>query len=112
MCESVLAAVEQRAQGRPVDAVTVRVSAMLRVVPEAFEQAFAMVSVGSVADGAAPEVIVVPVEGTCDDCGTTFESDDAMPVCPACSSLRVSREGGDDLVLESIRYRPTTPSQT
>lgn len=112
MCESVLAAVERRAQGRPVDGLTVRVGAMLRVVPEAFEQAFSMVSTGSVAAGATPEVIVVPIQGTCDDCGATFESDDPMLVCPACASLRVSRDGGDDLVLESIRYRPTTPSQT
>ena len=112
MCESVLAAVERRAQGRSVDALTVRVGALLRVVPEAFAQAFAMVSAGTVADGATPELIVVPVQGMCDECSTSFESDDPMLVCPSCNSLRVSREGGDDLVLESIRYRPAAAAQT
>jgi Zn finger protein HypA/HybF involved in hydrogenase expression len=39
------------------------------------------------------------------ECETTFESHDPTPACPACGSVRVAREGGDDLVLESIRYR-------
>jgi hydrogenase nickel incorporation protein HypA/HybF len=105
MCESVLAAVERRAQGRPVEGVTVRVGTLLRVVPEAFSQAFEMVSTGSIADGATTNLVFVPVQGRCVECDTTFESHDPTPACPACGSVRVAREGGDDLVLESIRYR-------
>ncbi len=107
MCESVLDAVERRAQGRPVDAVTIRVGTLLRVVPDAFAQAFAMVAAGGVADGATPDLVYVPVQGRCRDCAQTFESDEPTPACPSCGSVRVARQGGDDLVLESIRYRPT-----
>ena len=104
MCESVLAAVERRAQGRPVAGLTVRVGTLLRVVPEAVAQSFELVAAGSVADGATPELVLVPVDGACDDCGTTFQSDDPTPSCPGCGSVRVRRTGGDDLILESIRY--------
>lgn len=105
ICESVLAAVERRAGGRPVDAFTVRVGTLLRVVPEAFAQSFEMVAAGSVADGATPELEFVPVSCACEQCGGTFDSDDAMPVCPTCDSVRVARSGGDDLVLTAVRYR-------
>lgn len=112
MCEGVLAAVEERAKGRPVDAFTVRAGALLRIVPEAFSQAFAMVAAGTVAEAATPQVVIVPVRGTCADCDLEFSSDDPPLVCPTCGSMRVSPDGGDGLVLEAIRYRPTTAART
>lgn len=111
LCESVLAAVENRAQGRHVDGFTVRVGTLLRVVPEAFGQAFELVAAGGVADGAKPDLVFVPVHGRCHDCNQTFESDEPTPACPACGSVSVARTGGDDLMLESIRYRPTAPAE-
>lgn len=111
MCEGVLAAVEQRAQGRPVDQITVRVGTLLRVEPEAFALAFEMVAAGGPADGATTEVVVVPVRGTCAECHHEFESFDPVPVCPMCAAVDIARDGGDDLVLESIRYRPSTSPQ-
>lgn len=111
LCESVLAAVERRAEGRPVAGLTVRVGTLLRVVPEAFAQSFELVAAGSVAEGATTELIFVPVQGRCDDCGHMFESHDATPACPSCGSVRVAREGGDDLVLEMLRYRGARATQ-
>lgn len=108
MCESVLAAVERRAAGRRVAGLTVRVGTLLRVVPEAFAQSFELVAAGSVADGAVPELVFVPAEGTCQECGETFTSPSQEPylICPSCDGIRVTRSGGDELVLESIRYHP------
>ncbi len=105
LCQSVLDAVERRADGRQVAAVTVRVGTLLRVVPDAFTQAFRLVAAGGVADGATPTLVFVPVQGRCQDCDRVFESDDPTPACPSCGSVRVARDGGDELVLESIRYR-------
>jgi hydrogenase nickel incorporation protein HypA/HybF len=105
ICESVLAAVEQRAGDRAVAAITVRIGTMLRVVPEAFAQSFEMVAAGTVAEGATPELIIEPVQGSCEQCGDTFESRDHIPSCPSCGSIRVTRQGGDELMLESIAYR-------
>jgi Zn finger protein HypA/HybF involved in hydrogenase expression len=55
--------------------------------------------------------VFVPVQGRCLDCEHSFESHEATPACPSCGSVRVARDGGDDLVLESIRYRPTAPAE-
>lgn len=110
ICESVLAAVERRAQGRPVAGFTVRAGVLLRIVPEAFAQSFEMVSAGSVAEGATANLVIVPAQVGCDACGTTTQTDDPLPACPTCGSVRVARTGGDDLVLESVRYHPTAES--
>jgi hypothetical protein len=45
------------------------------------------------------------------DCRTDFDSRDPSPACPGCGSLDVAVEGGDEVVLEWLRYvdtgRPT-----
>ena len=65
LCEDIVAAVEQRAGGRPVARVTVRVGGLHHVHPEAFEQSFAMAAAGGVADGAAAELVLLPVRVRC-----------------------------------------------
>ena len=105
LCESFLEAVERRAAGRPVIGIRVRVGALHRVVDGAFAQAFALVSEGTVADGATVEVVTVPARLTCVDCGATSEAAAPLPVCPTCGAPDPALAGGDELVLESIRLR-------
>ena len=104
MCEGVVAAVERRAGGRRVARVGVRVGAALQVVPEAFQQAFALVAAGGVAEGAETAVTVVPARVRCRRCRTAFTTDDRVPACPACGDVGVDRDAGDELVLEWIEY--------
>ena len=102
LCEGVLAAVERRAEGRRVTRVRVRVGAQHRVVPSAFDQSFTLVAQGTVADGAALDLVVVPVKVRCGDCGHEGEADDALAACPGCGGLDIETEGGDELILEAI----------
>lgn len=104
-CEGVLEAVERRAAGRPVSGVGVRVGALHRIVPAAFQQSFQLVAAGGVADGATTEVTTVPARGTCRACGNAFETADAASACPACAGVDVEVRGGDEVVLQWIRYR-------
>lgn len=104
MCEGVVAAVERRAGGRPVARVRVRAGALLRVEPEAFQQAFSLVAAGGVAGGARTEVEVVPVRGRCRGCGREFSTREAVPACPGCGGVAVDADGGDELVLELVEY--------
>jgi hydrogenase nickel incorporation protein HypA/HybF len=106
MCEDVLRAVERRADGRRVAAIGVRTGTLLRVVPAAFQQAFDMVAVGSVAEGAITEVTNEPVDARCERCGTTYRTDDPFAACVACGGVDLAIAGGDDLVLEWLRYHP------
>ncbi|MGH3655090.1 MAG: hydrogenase maturation nickel metallochaperone HypA [Micromonosporaceae bacterium] len=59
LCEPVLDAVQRRAAGRRVTGVKLRVGAAHRVVPAAMQQAFELVSAGTVAEGAALELLAV-----------------------------------------------------
>lgn len=104
MCEGVVAAVERRAGGRPVTRVGVEVGALLRVVPDAFQQSFELVAAGGVAAGARTELTVLPVRARCLDCGEAFSSLEAVPACPACGGVTLDREGGDELVLTWVEY--------
>lgn len=59
-CEGILEAVEARADGRQVAGVRVRIGEQHRVVADALEQSFALVSAGTLADGASVELVTVP----------------------------------------------------
>ncbi len=111
MCESVLAAVEKRADGRPVAKIKVRAGAMLRVVPDAFAQAFELVSAGTVADGATTDVEIVPLEATCRECDAHVQTVEPVPVCPECGAVSLVRENGDELILEWVKYRESGTGQ-
>ena len=104
-CHGVLHAVEDRAAGRQVARIGVRVGSLHRIVPAAFEQSFQMMAAGGVADGAATEVTIVPARGSCGSCGRDFASVDPPIACPQCGSLEVRASGGDELTLEWVEYR-------
>jgi hydrogenase nickel incorporation protein HypA/HybF len=67
-----------------------------------------------VADGATAELVFLPVRGRCTSCGNEFEGDEEftapLSVCPRCGGADVVMIGGDELMLESIEYRGTTPA--
>lgn len=102
---AVVDAVERRADGRPVDQVTVRVGVLQRVEPEALAQAFALAAEGGVAQDARVEVVVVPARVRCPSCGLDDPCSDVEPACPRCGAAGVEVSGGDELMLESLRYR-------
>ncbi len=59
LCEGILDAVQRRAAGREVAGVKVRVGEVLRVAEPALDQAFTLVSEGTVAEGARIEMVEV-----------------------------------------------------
>jgi hydrogenase nickel incorporation protein HypA/HybF len=102
IAEAVLAAVEKRAAGRPVRRARVRAGVLLRISEAALNQAFVLVSDGTVADGAHLDLVVDPVRSTCRRCDRAMASDGLLAVCPACGGTDLAIDGGDELVLESI----------
>jgi len=106
LCEGVLAAVRQRADGRRVAGIRVRFGVRHAVDSESLAQAFSMVAEGTEAAGAAVELVTVPATITCADCGFSGETTDLLATCPRCAGSDVRISGGDEMVLESIRYVP------
>jgi len=104
LCEGVLDAVRKRAAGREVAGIRVRCGVRHAVDAPSMAQAFSVVAAGTEAAGATVEVVTVPAEITCRDCGATGESADLIAVCRTCDSVNVALEGGDELTLELVRY--------
>lgn len=105
-CEALLDAVEQRADGRPVSRVRVRIGARHQIISEALQTAFDMVAAGSVADGAAVDLVTTPLQMACADCGHRTATTDPVPACPECGRAHLEVSGGDEVVLEAIELRP------
>jgi hydrogenase nickel incorporation protein HypA/HybF len=109
MCEGLVDLIEQRAGGRPIIGVRVRVGVRHAILDDAFDQAFTLVAEGTGAQGAAVDLVVTPVTVTCRSCGHRSDSLDPLAVCAGCGGAEVDLSGGDELVLESIQF--ATPSQ-
>lgn len=110
LCEGVVDAVRQRAGGRRVTGVRVRFGVRHAVDEESLAQAFSMIAEGTEAAGAAVELVTVPATIDCPDCGYSGETTDLLATCPRCGGTDVDISGGDEMVLESIRYEPV-PTQ-
>lgn len=111
LCEPIVAAVERRAAGRQVTRARVRAGALHRVDRPSMEQAFALATEGTVAEGAGLDLVIVPAAVSCAACGHTAATDDPLSLCPACGSADVALAGGDDLILESIQLAaPAQPT--
>ena len=72
LCTSIVDAVERRAGDRSVVHVRVRVGRLHHVHPEAFDQSFAMAALGTVAEGAVAELVLLPVQARCAACEASF----------------------------------------
>jgi hydrogenase nickel incorporation protein HypA/HybF len=105
LCTSIVDAIERRAGDRPVTQVRVRVGKLHHVHPEAFDQSFAMAAMGTVAENAAAELVLLPVRVQCTTCTHVWECDEIPVACRGCGSVQLELVGGDELVLESIQYR-------
>jgi hydrogenase nickel incorporation protein HypA/HybF len=104
LCSAIVDTIERRAGDRPVAKVRVHVGCLHHVHPEAFDQSFAMAAMGTVADGAVAELVLLPVKAQCPG-GHTWEDQQIPLACPTCGAVEVQLIGGDELMLESIEYR-------
>lgn len=112
LCDSVLDAVEQRAAGRRVVALRVKIGVLHRVSQEAFDAAFTVLSTGSVAQGAAVDFVVQPVRVRCQSCDVDVAADDLLAACPACGAAEFDSDGGDEVLLESLELEGATTTDS
>jgi hydrogenase nickel incorporation protein HypA/HybF len=105
LCTSIVDAIERRAGARRVAHVRVRVGRLHHVHPDAFDQSFSVAAMGTMAEDAVAELVLLPVRARCGTCQATWEGDDLPLACPTCGSVDIELVGGDELVLESIEYR-------
>lgn len=107
---ALLEAVQARANGRAVRALRVHVGALQRLDRAVFDEAFALVAGGGVADGAEVEIVEVAARLACRGCAREHTTGGGMDprdvvlgtTCEGCGGHDLDLLAGDELLLESI----------
>jgi hydrogenase nickel incorporation protein HypA/HybF len=101
LATSIVDAVCDKAGGRAVRRVTVRIGALMAVVPEAMEFCFGLAVEGTVADGAVLAIEHRPGTAHCRSCNADVRLRDPILLCP-CGSADLEVTGGRELQIVSM----------
>lgn len=103
LSEAIVVAAVRRAAGRRVTGLKVRIGGHLSD-PEVITQGIQVAAAGTVAAGAAVDLVLEPMTMACRDCGRSGPVEDhlMMAACPRCGGVDITVTGDDDIVLESI----------
>jgi hydrogenase nickel incorporation protein HypA/HybF len=104
--EDTLAAQPGGAAGEVVRSVRLEIGRLAAVEIEALRFSFDVVKRGSVADGAALEVIELPGTAWCMQCCDTVAIAQRGDACPVCGSYQLQVTGGDELRVKDIELAP------
>ena len=101
IAQSVVDAVCERAAGRAVHSVRLRVGALTAVVPEAMRFCFDLAVEGTVAEGARLDIEHRPGTARCRSCGADVKLADLILLCP-CGSADLEVTAGRELQIVSM----------
>jgi hydrogenase nickel incorporation protein HypA/HybF len=100
LCESIRSILEEesvRRGFRKVKRVRLEIGALSGVEAEAMCFGFDVAMAGSIAEGAAVDVVESPGEAWCLPCGMTIPLKERYDACPACGSHQLQVTGGTDM---------------
>jgi len=103
--EALIALVEDEARKHGctrVRTVRVEIGAISAIEPEAMRFCFDAVTRGTLAEGAALDIVTVPGRGRCVDCGREVSLTQRLELCPQCGTGFVRPFAGDDLRLKEL----------
>ncbi len=104
MC-AVLEAIREQAAANHfsrVYRVALAVGELCNVEVEAVVFCFDLVVQGTIAEGAALEIVAVPGAGWCQQCRQTFRASSRSDPCPFCGTWDVTMSGGDQLIITAL----------
>jgi len=105
LCESVLQIMEDQASAQSfgqVKRVWLEVGQLSGVEVEALRFAFDVVTRNSIADGAGLEIIDVPGQAWCMQCGETVEVTQRFDPCPKCGGYQLQVTGGTEMRVKEL----------
>ena len=92
-----------RAGYKRVDTIEVNIGSASGVLPAALQMAFDIVKLDTPAREAELMIIEIPIGGTCNDCGDSFETDEMYLLnCPGCSGKSFVFTKGRELDVKEI----------
>lgn len=81
--------------------IRLELGALSHLAPEAVAFCFESVALGTVAEGATLDIVRVPAQGACGDCGQMVTVTSRLDPCPHCGSHRLTLSSGEEMrVLE------------
>lgn len=105
LTRNIVAAVDERARGRAVSNVTLRVGALSGVEVEAVRFCFDVCTEGTALEGATLTIVEVPARAECQGCGKQVELERLVAICPCEKRARMTLSSGDELVIQSMEVR-------
>lgn len=105
LAEGVLQVVEEtamREKAQRVKLIVLEIGRLAAVEPEALRFCFAAVADGSVAHGAALEIIEVPGTGWCMACSATVAMEEIYGTCPHCGSHQLRANAGTEMRVREV----------
>lgn len=102
IAQAILHTVEQRAGGRSVRRVDVRIGHLRQVVPDSLAFAWEMVTTDTLHEGCVLEIEHVPAVVRCRACAADTTLDWPILVCGACEGHDVELVSGEEFQLVSL----------
>ncbi len=105
LCEGIRRVIEDHSAQHQFDTVKrvrLEVGRFAGVEKRALEFAFDVVMRGSVAEGAALEMIDLPAQAMCYDCMKEVEIEDRFDPCPVCGGGRLMPVAGEELRIKDM----------
>jgi hydrogenase nickel incorporation protein HypA/HybF len=85
-----------------VKKVWLEIGVLSGVEPEAMSFCFDVVTRGTLAEGAALEIIRTPGQGWCLDCETSVALTERFGACPQCGGHKVQMTTGDEMRVKEL----------
>lgn len=105
LCESLLGIIEEQSrvqQFTRVRRVRLTVGALAGVEESALRFGFEVVSRHTLAEGSQLEILPLPGEAFCFQCGKTVAVAQRYDPCPGCGGYRLQVTGGDELKIKDL----------
>ncbi len=112
LAQSIVDACSERAAGARVFRVTLEVGTLTCVAPEALRFCYEAAVEGTALEGSTLEIVRIPGQSRCRDCGQDVELFDLTAGC-GCGSLNLERpRGGDALNVRSMEIEENAVEET
>jgi hydrogenase nickel incorporation protein HypA/HybF len=102
IAESVVDAVTLKLPGARITRVHLEIGALSGVVADSIRFCFDLATEGTGLEGATLEITEPPGRCRCRSCGTEFQPDSPLLLCP-CGSADVAVLGGEELNIRSVQ---------
>lgn len=105
LCESLIGVIRDQAEVhdyKKVRTVFLEVGTLACVEPEALRFSFDLVTRGTLAEGAALEIVRTEPEAWCFACGKGVAVQQRFDPCPDCGGYQLQLAGGDDLRIKEL----------